>query len=248
MYRHMDTVHGINIHPGRGKRRRSRKAIGRQGPKLVYPQPTQTWKIKILSDVPVLSDSEADVGAVQTFDSPAFFDDPGAEFLDETTFEPTMDDEITDGNFTYQQITCALCLETFEIREDFLGHNHIAHGFAYSGLCDCLVCTAQKLSGVPFEEVQMTQKTHESTNAQPGTPEIYGQSLLVDTAMNMDENSTFQDSPVPPLSIGQLPEGDLATTVEVERSEDGALPDFFDFDGASAGYDQFDFQHLDEGW
>ena len=247
--------------------KRGSETIGQQGPKLVQPQPTREWKIRILSDVPVFSNSDAgdgaaqtfdsptffydfgaDVGAEQTFDRPAFFDDLGAEFFDETTFDPAMHDEITDGNFTYQQITCTLCLETFETREDFPGHAHLAHDLAYSELCDCMVCTAQKLSGLPFEEAQVVPKTPEAPHAQAGADETDGQNLLVDTEMSMDESSTSQHSPVSALSIGQLPEGDLTTTAESEQPEVDSISDWFDLDGASAGYDQLDFQHLEEGW
>ena len=268
LYRHVEKVHGMDIHPGRGRGTKSgRKTIGGQGPKLVQPQPTREWKIRILSDVPVFSDFDADVGAAQTFDRPAFFYDFGAdvgaeqtfdrlaffydfgaESFDETALEPTMDNDITDANFTYQQITCTLCLETFETREDFLGHAHLAHNLAYSELCDCMVCTAHKLSGVPFEEVQVVPKTSETPHAQAGADETDDQNLLVDTAMNMHESSTFQDSPLSPLSIGQLPEGDLETTAGSEPPEVDSISDWFDLDGASAGYDQLDFQHLEEGW
>ena len=263
LYRHTETVHGINIHPGRGqKRRRSRgrKTIGRRGPKLVHPQPTRVGRLRIHSDTPVFSDTDADVGAVQNFDTPEFLGGFDAGFFDETTFQTTtqttfqttietpLDDEITDANFTYQQITCALCLETFEIREDFLGHLHIAHSIAYSDLCDCMVCTAQKLSGIPFEEVQIAQTAPETTKARAGAPETGRQSLLVETTMEVDESSMVQDSPVSPLSIEQLPEGEVATTAGSEQAEDESISNWFDFDDASAGYDLFDLQHLDAGY
>lgn len=156
----MKQVHGIDIHPGIGKRghirldghpqkgtggrtgRGGKRGVARRGPVRVRPleKEPEAWTIKIIEDEPELFDYDFDVGA-----------GAGAEQASESPF----DYMAAGARFGIEEINCAVCHATFEDREDLLGHLHLSHAMAYSELCDCMVCSGRKLSGLPFHEASL---------------------------------------------------------------------------------------------
>ena len=184
--------------------------------------------------------------------------DYGADFVDdfdtgagaEQISESPPDHEVAGAYAGSEVISCALCFETFEDREDLLGHLHLSHGLAYSEHCDCFECSAKKISGMPFREDDSLKQVPESTQpqAQAGASETRRHdSVCEDTAMEIDKDSAFQDS-FSNLTLVDETTIDEGEPVELEPCQpvDGIDFDTHDTGFIGAGYDETNFDYLDE--
>jgi hypothetical protein len=194
----------------------------------------EAWTIRIVEDEPELFGYDFDVGAGS-----------GAEQVSASLFHY----DTAGATFGNQEINCALCHETFEDREDLLGHLHLSHAMVYSELCDCMVCSGRKLSGLPFHGDMSLEQPFELTGAQAGASETERHdSVCEDTAMDIDDDSEFQDNLTNPGADDESPveEAEPAEAGTYQRGDD---IDFSAFEAAFIGadYDQGYFDYLDEG-